>query len=78
MRFYVAFKRPRSHRDETENRNLEEVPLSSRIVPRGLSEGPETALHNAAHSYSDKANPLRDPVQTQTCELRLGGQASKH
>ena len=35
-----------------------------RIVPRGISVegGPWTALHNAAHLYSDQAIPLGDPA----------------
>ena len=36
------FQQLRSYRDEIETRNREEIPYSSRIVPRGLSvaEGP--------------------------------------
>ena len=42
------------------SRNWEEIPFSLRIVPRGLSvaEGPKTVIQNAAHLYSDQANPL--------------------
>ena len=45
------FQQLMSYRDEIESRNWEEIPFSSRIVPKGLSaaEGPYTALHNAAH-----------------------------
>ena len=37
-----SFQQLRSYRDEIETRNREEIPYSSRIVPRGLSvaEGP--------------------------------------
>ena len=40
--------------------NREEIPFSSRIVSRSMSvsERPYTALHNAAHLYSDQANPF--------------------
>ena len=72
------FQQLRSYRDEIETRNREEIPYSSRIVPRGLSvaDGPEAILHNAAHLYSDQANPLGDPAEIRTCELTLGSQAS--
>ena len=38
----------RSYRDEIKTRNWDEIPISSRIVPSGLSvaEGPYTALYN--------------------------------
>ena len=37
---------------------------------------PSQALHNAARLYSDLANPLWIPEETQICELTLGSQAS--
>ena len=72
------FQQLRSYRDEIETRNREEIPYSSRIVPRGFSvaEGPKTVPHNTAHLYSDQANPLEDPAETRTYELTLGSQAS--
>ena len=72
------FQQLRPYRDEIETRNREEIPYSSQIAPRGLSvaEGPYAVLHNAAHLYSDQANPLGDPAETRTCELTLGSQAS--
>ena len=53
----------------------EEIPYSSRIVPRGLSVagGPQTALHNATHLYSDQANLLEwMQRESRTCKLLLG------
>ena len=40
--------------------------LSARKIPRGYSvaEGSETVIHNAAHLYSDQANPLGDPAES--------------
>ena len=52
MGFYV-FHQLRSYCDAIETWNI-----SSRLVPRGLSEEPYTAPHNAALLCSDKANPL--------------------
>ena len=59
------FQQFRSYRDEIETRNREEIPLSLRLVPRGLvvAEGPKTALQNTAHLYRDRANPLGDPAK---------------
>ena len=58
--------RDRSYRAEIEIRNREEIPFSIRIVPRDLlvAEEQKTALHNAAHLYSDQTNPLRGPAET--------------
>ena len=56
MESYVAFNSlGHIQRDE----NPEEIPFTSRIVPRGLSveEGPETALHNAAHLFDEAERP---------------------
>ena len=53
----------------------EEIPYSSRIVPWGLSVagGPQTALHNATHLYSDQANLLEWlQRESRTCKLLLG------
>ena len=36
-----------------------------------VAEGPYTALHDAAHLYSDQANLLGDPAETRTSELTL-------
>ena len=56
------------------DRNREETPFPSQIVPSGLSaaEGPLT-LHDVAHLYSDQANPLGDPEETQTWDLAGAG-----
>ena len=57
--FYVAFN---------SLGHIAEIPFFLRIVPRGLSiaEGPTTALHNAAHLYSDQATPLGDPAESRS------------
>ena len=72
------FQQFRSYRDEIETRNREEIPLSLRLVPRGLvvAEGPKTALQNIAHLYRDRANPLGDPAKLPvshyiTCQIRI-------
>ena len=59
------FQQLRSYRDEIETCNREEIPYSSRIVPRGLSvaEEPKTVLKNTVHLYSDQANRLGDPAE---------------
>ena len=44
-----------------------------------VAEASYTALHNAAHLYCNWANPLAPygvPVETQTCDVRLGSHAS--
>ena len=72
------FQQLRSYGEEIKIQNREEIPFSSRIVPKGLLvvEGPYTALHNIAHLYSDQANPIGEPAETRTCELTLGSRAS--
>ena len=61
-------------------RNQEKIAFSSRLLPGGclVAEGPEPALHNAAHVYSEQADP-RIGIQ-RTLEpansRKLGSQAS--
>ena len=74
MGFYVALN-SLGHIATTETQNREEITLSSRIALLVVEE-PKTALHNAAHLYSDQAKPLEDPAEIGTCELTLGSQAS--
>ena len=52
-------------RDGTEGRDEFYVAFNrlGHIVVRRISvaKGPQTALHNAAHLYSNQANPIEDP-----------------
>ena len=75
MGFKVAFEQLGSYRYKIETRNWEKIPFSSRIVPMGLTvaDEPKTGFHNAAHLYSDQANPLVDPERAPLKEV-LGGQ----
>ena len=62
------FQQLSSYRDDTETQNREEIPLSSRIVPRGLSVAEDHRQPpTTAHIYI---------ATRRTFELMLGSQVS--